>query len=70
MMTIHSAVPADAPKLLEIYSYYAEKTAITFEYDVPSVEEFESRIRNTLKKYPYIVIEKDDRIIVMLYNKT
>ena len=53
MMTIRSAVPEDAPRLLEIYSYYVEKTAITFEYDVPSVEEFESRIRNTLKKYPY-----------------
>ncbi len=37
MMTIHSAVPEDAPRLLEIYSYYVEKTAITFEYDVPSV---------------------------------
>lgn len=70
MMTIHSAVPADAPRLLEIYSYYVEKTAITFEYDVPSVEEFESRIRNTLKKYPYIVIEKDDRIIGYAYAGT
>ena len=70
MMTIRSAVPEDAPRLLEIYSYYVEKTAITFEYDVPSVEEFESRIRNTLKKYPYIVIEKDDRIIGYAYAGT
>ena len=29
-------------------------TAITFEYDVPSVGEFASRITNTLEKYPYI----------------
>lgn len=39
----------DAEELLKIYSYYVENTAITFEYDVPSVEEFSDRISNTLK---------------------
>ena len=29
----------DAEELLAIYAPYVEKTAITFEYEVPSVEE-------------------------------
>ena len=34
-----------------------KKTAITFEYDVPSVEEFAGRIGKVLKRYPYLVAE-------------
>ena len=41
---IRSAAPADAPALLAIYAPYVAHTAITFEYDVPSTEEFTSRI--------------------------
>ena len=49
----------DAARLLAIYSYYVENTAISFEYEVPSLTEFTSRITNTLKKYPYLVVEED-----------
>ena len=59
---IRTAKPSDAEELLAIYAPYIKKTAITFEYDVPSVEEFKSRIENTLKRYPYIVLE-DNGII-------
>ena len=54
-ITIRTAKPEDAGALLDIYSYYVENTAITYEYDVPSAAEFEERIRHTLEKYPYIV---------------
>lgn len=37
---IRDAKLSDAPRLLEIYSYYVKNTAITFEYNVPSLEEF------------------------------
>ena len=33
----------DAEELLRIYSYYVENTAITFEYDVPTVDEFRKK---------------------------
>lgn len=56
---IREATPEDAPRLLEIYAYYVERTAITFEYDVPSVKEFRDRILHTKEKYPYLVIEED-----------
>lgn len=35
-MQIRVAEERDAATLLEIYSYYVEKTAITFEYETPS----------------------------------
>lgn len=57
-MKIRKATIDDAIRLLEIYDYYVKNTAITFEYDVPSLEEFKNRIGSTLKKYPYLVIEE------------
>ena len=47
---IKTASPDDAQSLLGIYAYYVENTAITFEYEVPTLEEFKNRIINTLKK--------------------
>lgn len=60
-ITIRDAVPGDAADLAAIYAPYVETTAITFEYDAPSAEEFRGRIEETLKKYPYIVAELDGR---------
>lgn len=61
-ITIRNATLADAPRILEIYAYYVEHTVITFEYDVPSLAEFEGRMRDIMQKYPYLVIERDGRI--------
>ncbi|MDO4492371.1 MAG: GNAT family N-acetyltransferase [Clostridia bacterium] len=58
-MNIRYATPADAGKLLAIYAPYVVHTAITFEYDVPSVTEFRDRIETTLKDWPYLVVEDD-----------
>lgn len=59
---IRAAREEDAAALIEIYAPYVENTAITFEYDVPSQEEFAGRIKNVLKKYPYLVAEVDGRV--------
>ena len=56
---IRTARPEDAARLLEIYAYYVENTAITFEYTVPTLEEFRHRIEHTLERYPYLVIERN-----------
>lgn len=45
---------ADAQELLAIYAPYVRETSISFEYEVPSLEEFQARIRKTLVKYPYL----------------
>ena len=48
---IRTATVEDAEKLLEIYAYYIKNTAVTFEYEVPSVEEFRERISHILEHY-------------------
>ncbi len=66
-MLIRSALTEDAGRLLEIYSYYVEKTAISFEYDVPSLDEFKGRMINITKKYPYLVLEDEGKIVGYSY---
>ena len=61
-ITVRNAKLSDPPRILDIYTYYVENTVITFEYDVPSLEEFENRMIDIMKKYPYLVIERDGRI--------
>ena len=56
---IRTATPEDAETLAAIYAPYVENTSITFEYTVPSVEEFAERIRHTLARYPYLTAEKN-----------
>ena len=60
-IAVRPARPEDAGALLTIYAPYVEQTAITFEYEVPSVEEFRRRIAHTLERYPYYVAELDGR---------
>lgn len=64
-ITVRDAKIEDAARILEIYAYYVEYTVISFEWDVPSLEEFENRMRDIMKKYPYLVIEQDGKIEVM-----
>ena len=58
-ITIRDAEVEDAQRLLEIYAYYVKNTAITFEYEVPARSEFQERIRNTMRRYPYLVAERN-----------
>lgn len=58
-MMIRTAAPQDAPGLLDIYAPYVEHSPVTFEYTVPSPEEFARRIRHTLDRYPYLIAEED-----------
>ncbi len=55
---IRNAEKEDAEKILAIYSYYVKNTAISFELDVPSLDEFQGRIVRTLERYPYLVLEE------------
>ncbi len=64
---VRAAVPEDAPALLDIYAPYVENTAVTFEYEIPSAEEFAARIQRTLERYPYLVAEKGGRAVGYAY---
>lgn len=62
MIAIRQATLVDAKRLLEIYDYYVKNTAITFEYDTPSLVEFQSRMERTMKRYPYLVAMDGQRV--------
>ena len=64
---IRIATPLDAREILDIYAPYILQTAITFEYEVPLLEDFAGRIRNTLMKYPYLVAEQKGHIVGYAY---
>lgn len=66
-MKIRIANIDDAEHIREIYMPYVLNTAISFEYEVPCKEEFQSRIRNTLKEYPYLVAVEDDTVVGYAY---
>ena len=66
-IAIRKAQPGDAAEILEIYKPYVVHTAITFEYTVPTLEEFTTRIEHTLERYPYIVAQQDGKIIGYAY---
>lgn len=68
ILSIRPATTDDAQELLNIYAPYVEKTAVSFEYDVPSLEEFSARIADTLKKYPYLVAECEGEILGYAYT--
>ena len=59
MVNIRNARIADARRILAIYDFYVKNTAITFEYDTPSLDEFKERMKKTMLRYPYLVIEED-----------
>ena len=66
-MKIRIAKEEDAEALLAIYAPYIEHTVITYEYDVPTVEEFRGRIRHVLERYPYLVAELNGKICGYAY---
>lgn len=69
-MTIEKVTINDAEEILNIYTPYVEKTAITFEYEVPDVLEFEGRISEITKKYPYLKAVESGEILGYAYANT
>lgn len=65
--TIRIAGPEDAAALLAVYAPYVAETAVTFEYEVPSLETFTRRIIRTLERYPYLAAERDGELLGYAY---
>ena len=64
---IRSASPEDAQAILNIYRYYVEHTAISFEITVPTIEEIRRRIEKVLTAFPYLVAECNGTVIGYAY---
>ena len=54
-MTLRFVSPEDVTALLAIYQRYIS-TAVTFEYTLPSAEEFTRRVNSISAFYPYLVL--------------
>ena len=64
---IRLATSKDAEAILNIYAPYIQHTSITFEQDVPSLKDFESRIMDYLKSWPWLVCEMDGKLAGYAY---
>jgi L-amino acid N-acyltransferase YncA len=58
-IVLRPAVPADAEALLALYRPIVLETAISFEIEPPSVEEFRLRIETTTAHWAWLVAEHD-----------
>ena len=56
-MRIRDAAAEDVPQLLAIYAWYVERTAVTFDEEIPTAQAFAARMARTLQAYPYLVLE-------------
>lgn len=70
--TLRLAKLTDAAELLAIYAPFvasSDRTLsdVSFEYEVPSVEEFTERIKNISADYPYIVCEHEGSLLGYVY---
>ena len=69
-MHIRPAKISDAEALLAIYAPYITDTAVTFEYDVPAVEDFCQRIVQVQQHFPWLVAEENGHVMGYAYANT
>jgi L-amino acid N-acyltransferase YncA len=67
---IRLADPHDAAQIQAIYAPVVRETAISFELEVPTVEEMRARIEKTLARYPWLVLDPDGRVAGYAYAST
>lgn len=60
-VSLRLATPADGPAVAALYAPYVRETSITFEYDVPSGEEFGQRIAKVLELAPWLLAVESGR---------
>ena len=63
-MNIRLATGDDAASILRIYEPYIQHTSLTFEFDVPSAEDFRKRVVSYLKEWPWLVCENDEKKLI------
>ena len=67
-MSIRMATVKDVPRILEIYGPYIENTAISFEYEIPSLEAFTQRFLGITAQFPWLVWEENGVILGYAYG--
>jgi L-amino acid N-acyltransferase YncA len=67
-LKIRLITPADAASTLEIYRPYVQNTIISFEYQPPTIQEWEDRIDTYTADYPWLICEYNSEIIGYAYG--
>ena len=67
-MSVRMATVQDLPRILEIYGYYVENTATSFEYTVPTLEAFTQRFLGITEKFPWLVWEENYEVLGYAYG--
>ena len=67
-MHIRLATQADLPQMLQIYAPYVEQTPISFEYRVPTLEEFTYRFDAITQQFPWLVWEENGQLLGYAYG--
>lgn len=57
----------DAAAIRAVYEPYVRTTAISFEWEVPTVDEMARRMTRTLERYPYLVLEVEGTVVGYAY---
>ena len=65
---IRFATEADIPAILDIYGPYVLNTCYSFEYTVPTLEEFTQRFREITKQFPWFVWEENGMVLGYAYG--
>ena len=64
---IRFATKADLPQILAIYAPYVTGSTASFEYEVPTEEEFTRRFDAITAQFPWLVWEEDGQILGYAY---
>lgn len=66
-VTIRLATSADGAAVAAIYAPVVRDTTVSFEADPPDAAEMAARIAATLPRHPYLVAERDGRVVGYAY---
>ena len=64
---IRIATPGDIPAILEIYGPNITNTTNSFEYTVPTLEEFHQRFCSITEQFPWLVFEENGTVLGYAY---
>lgn len=67
-IVIRPALDTDVDALLKIYAPYVEGSSISFEYELPSVEEFSQRLAKYRSRWQWLVAEIDGDVVGYAYG--
>lgn len=65
---IRFAREEDLPRILQIYAPYILESTASFEYTVPTLEEFTLRFRQITAQFPWLVYEENGQVLGYAYG--